>query len=446
MQSAAEYIRDSDCTAETPVRFGQEPRAIYGKGIIIKPRVDGRRETKYEKKTHLSELFPLEDYDRIIVLFSGGKDSLAALIKLYELGVPKDKISIWHHDVDGRNADRKMDWPCTQSYVRSIAEAEGLHLQISWREHGFWGEVYRVGSSNPIRFSEDGKEYRCALTEKQARSDELRAKLRDGLGNTELLELMSYGYRMKFPAKNADLMSRWCSSILKITVAEAVLRNLAELQGLGTIGKFPAKGSVYQGRWCSATVKARVADGVLREIGEPDGPEYTKILLVSGERRGESASRARYNEMEVHRTNAIKKARRVVHQWRAVIDHSEKDIWTAIRRHNFRPHPCYEAGWNRCSCMLCIFSQPHHWAGIRELFPKEYEAVRRDEEYLGFTLDNRKNLDEYVGDAKSCVNYKAKRALHQIITGEFAVGDVYVEPGKWHYPAGAFHGAGGGPC
>lgn len=29
-----------------------------------------------------------------------------------------------------------------------------------------------------------------------------------------------------------------------------------------------------------------------------------KILIVSGERRGESAGRSKYNEMEIHRTNA----------------------------------------------------------------------------------------------------------------------------------------------
>lgn len=31
-----------------------------------------------------------------------------------------------------------------------------------------------------------------------------------------------------------------------------------------------------------------------------------KILIVSGERRGESAGRSKYNEIEIHRTNAEK--------------------------------------------------------------------------------------------------------------------------------------------
>lgn len=66
-----------------------------------------------------------EEYDLVIVLFSGGKDSTAAYFKLLELGVPKNKIELWHHDIDGKNKERRMDWPCTQEYVKAFAEREG---------------------------------------------------------------------------------------------------------------------------------------------------------------------------------------------------------------------------------------------------------------------------------------------------------------------------------
>ena len=39
-------------------------------------------------------------YDRILVAFSGGKDSLAALLHLLELGVDPARIELHHHDVD----------------------------------------------------------------------------------------------------------------------------------------------------------------------------------------------------------------------------------------------------------------------------------------------------------------------------------------------------------
>ncbi len=114
--------------------------------------------------------------------------------------------------------------------------------------------------------------------------------------------MKKYGYRMKFPAKSGDLSRRWCSAYLKIAVADSVMSNLDKTR------------------------------------------ENVKVLVVSGERRGESKGRSKYNEMEIHRTNAEKKARRTVHQWRPVIDYSEKDVWEVLKRHNVNPHPCYRAG------------------------------------------------------------------------------------------------------
>lgn len=206
--------------------------------------------------------------------------------------------------------------------------------------------------------------------------------------------------------------------------------------------KFPAKGGTHSGRWCSGNLKAAVQDSVTANLEETKTNK--KILIVSGERRGESAGRSKYNELEIHRTNAEAKAHRIVHQWRAVIDYSEKDVWELLKRHHINPHPCYRIGWNRCSCAMCIFSTPRLFAGFKELFPDEFAELRHDEEVLGFTLDNKKNLDEFVGCAESCVCWDDKDAIHSILTGEFGTDDIYVE--TWNYPAGAFHGADGGSC
>jgi 3'-phosphoadenosine 5'-phosphosulfate sulfotransferase (PAPS reductase)/FAD synthetase len=230
-------------------------------------------------------------------------------------------------------------------------------------------------------------------------------------------------------------------------VADSVISNLDRLEELAKLGgkrhKFPAKGSTHNGRWCSGSLKASVQDSVTSCLERTK--ENVKVLVVSGERRGESRGRSMYNEMELHRTNAEKKAHRTVHQWRPVIDYSEKDVWEVMKRHKANPHPCYRAGWNRCSCAQCIFSTPPLFAGIRELYPDEYEKLRQDEIILGFTLDNKCDLDTFVGDAKSCVYWGDEAAIHSLVSGEFTVDDVYVK-GAWMYPAGAFHGAEGGPC
>ena len=438
------FIKDSECTPDTPIIVGKQEKPIYGDGVRLKPRVKGRCDSEHFKKIYLPRLLPLEEYDLIVVLISGGKDSVACYLKLIELGVPKEKIEFWHHDIDGGHPTRRMDWKCTQNYVKALADAEGVKLRVSYRVNGFFGELYRIGASEPIEWidHDTGEIKQCKLSSNYLKCRELKEQATE-----EMEELLKqYGYRMKFPAKTGDLSRRWCSAYLKICVADTVVSNLDRLGELEELGgkrhKFPAKGGTHSGRWCSGNLKAAVQDSVTANLEETKHDK--KILIVSGERRGESAGRSKYNEMEIHRTNATAKAHRIVHQWRCCIDYSEKDVWELLKRHHINPHPCYRIGWNRCSCMMCIFSTPRLFAGVKELFPDDYASLRHDEEVLGFTLDNKKNLDEFIGDTPSCVCWNDKKAIHSILTGEFGTEDIYTE--NWNYPVGAFHGADGGSC
>ena len=439
-----EILKDKDCTKDTPVILGIQDYPIYGEGVKIKPKTMGRMDSEHFKKIYLPELFPLEDYDLIVVLISGGKDSVACYLKLLELGVPKEKIEFWHHDIDGGHPSRRMDWRCTQNYVKALADAEGVKLRVSYRVNGFFGELYRIGASEPIEWidPDTGEVRQCKLSSNYLKCKELKEQITE-----EMEELLKqYGYRWKFPAKTGDLSRRWCSAYLKICVADTVISNLDRLNELEKLGgkrqQFPAKGGTHSGRWCSGNLKAAVQDSITANIEETKANK--KILIVSGERRGESVGRSKYNEIEIHRTNAEARLHRVVHQWRAVIDYSEKDVWELLKRHHINPHPCYRIGWNRCSCAMCIFSTPRLFAGIKELFPNEFAELRHDEEVLGFTLDNKMNLDDFVGCAESCVCWDDKNAIHSILTGQFEKDDVYVE--EWQYPVGAFHGSDGGSC
>lgn len=337
-----DFIKDADCTKETPVKLGVPDAPIYGKGIKLKPRVDGRTDSEHFKKIYLPELLPLEEYDLIVVLISGGKDSVACYLKLLELGVPKERIEFWHHDIDGGHPSRRMDWKCTQNYVKALADAEGIKLRVSYRVNGFFGELYRIGASEPIEWidPDTGEVKQCKLSSNYLKCKELKEQATE-----EMEELLKkYGYRMKFPAKTGDLSRRWCSAYLKICVADTVVSNLDCLGELEELGgkrhKFPAKGGTHSGRWCSGNLKAAVQDSVTANLEETKRDK--KILIVSGERRGESA-------------------------------------------------------------------------GVKELFPDDYAALRHDEEVLGFTLDNKKNLDEFIGDTQSCVCWKDKAAIHSIL-------------------------------
>ena len=107
--------------------------------------VDGRYVPPAEARDDSTELLPLEEYDHIIVSFSGGKDSVACVLHLLDLGVPRDCIELWHQAVDGEPgvAPRFFDWPCTESYCRAFAEALGLNILFQWKDGGFQGEMLR---------------------------------------------------------------------------------------------------------------------------------------------------------------------------------------------------------------------------------------------------------------------------------------------------------------
>lgn len=558
-----DIIRDIDCTVETPVILGKPKERIYGTGHYIEPRHPGKQVTATDRKKYLGTLLPLEEYDQIIVLFSGGKDSTAAYYSLIEMGVPKEKIQLWHHDLDGGHPSRIMDWPVTKAYVKAFSTAEGVRLQVSQRVNGFFGEVYRIGSPYPIEYEQDGKMITAPLSAAQQESEALRREIMASMSDEalpedsaalsrlwcsqyeELLldEMLSYdlqdlgrfeyvgthpneklhdleqlGKVQKLPAKSAITNGRWCSSRCKkeisdktirdiyrmkksashlrlpqkrmsargrfctgrckTDVGDSVIRDIHNLKARGGHLRLPLKTTIPGGRYCSSTTKEKVSATMLRNLyslkedgyhlrlpakGALQSGRYctsvgkakvyekalrahdgVKLLVISGERRGESANRSKYNEIELSSCNATAKGNRMVHHWRLVIDHSEADVWEILKRHRCVPHPCYALGWNRCSCAMCIFSKREQWAGLRELFPHLYDEVCQDEVRLGFTLNVYQTLDEYVGDAKSCVYHGDPKAMHQMLTGQFGPEDIYTD--NWRYPAGAFHGSEGGPC
>ncbi|MEG3178809.1 phosphoadenosine phosphosulfate reductase family protein [Sphingomonas sp. RB3P16] len=124
--------------------------------------------------------------------FSGGKDSLAALVRLLSLGVPAHAIELHHHDVDG-HGPTFMDWPCTPAYVRAIADHFGIALYVLWREGGFARELARDDAPTaPIAFETPTGIGRAG-----------------GSGPA--------GTRGIFPQTSPDLRVRWCSPALVIT-------------------------------------------------------------------------------------------------------------------------------------------------------------------------------------------------------------------------------------
>ena len=183
----------------------------------------------------------LSYYDKIIVSYSGGKDSTAMVLYLLENGAKREQMELWHQCVDGRGDTCRsfFDWPSTDGYVKQMAKHLNISLSYQWREYGFYGELYRENQrTNDVRF--------------------------ERYGVSGHLPSSPYGKestRLKWPAKTASLNTRWCSAYLKIDVASRALTNMPDLKG-------------------------------------------KRILFVTGERREESAARSKYKESELHRTNS----------------------------------------------------------------------------------------------------------------------------------------------
>ena len=91
----------------------------------------------------LVTVLPLTAYDHIIVSFSGGKDSMALVLDLLERGVPRERIQLWHQEVDGEaGVDQPfMDWPITRAYCVAVAAFLGIRLFFQWRLGGFLTET-----------------------------------------------------------------------------------------------------------------------------------------------------------------------------------------------------------------------------------------------------------------------------------------------------------------
>jgi 3'-phosphoadenosine 5'-phosphosulfate sulfotransferase (PAPS reductase)/FAD synthetase len=188
--------------------------------------------------------FNVHDYDEYLVCFSGGKDSIACVLHLLDLGIPKEKIWLVHHLVDGREGSTLMDWPCTDSYCEKFAEAFDMPIRFSWRSGGFEGEMNRNESPTGAVLFEDWDDRTKVIT----------------LNSNE----KKIGTRQKFPQVSADLSVRWCSAYLKIDVFSRVINNSPRFNGKRT-------------------------------------------LVITGERAEESAARAKYKVVEPHRCDGRKR-------------------------------------------------------------------------------------------------------------------------------------------
>ncbi len=204
----------------------------------------------------------------------------------------------------------------------------------------------------------------------------------------------------------------------------------------GTRGKFPQVSPDLSVRWCSAYLKIDVMAAAIRNQERFEGK---RTLVVTGERAQESASRARYNVFEPHRTDLrAGKSRRHVDHWRPVHPWREEAVWAIMQRWGVVPHVAYTLGWGRLSCLSCIFGNPNQWASVRSFFPDHFARVSEREEASNATIQRKRSVVELADRGVPYAAGLGRPELVALAQSHEWAGPVRVSPEDWRLPAGAY--------
>jgi 3'-phosphoadenosine 5'-phosphosulfate sulfotransferase (PAPS reductase)/FAD synthetase len=388
----------------------------------------------------------LRSYDYVIVAFSGGKDSLAALLHTLDLArsqgrdLVRDRaLELWHHDVDSPESGQFMDWPVTTPYVRALGAALGIPVYFSWKVGGFLRELMKT----------------------QERTASSKWEEPGGVVGESGGERGKVATRRMWPAQTSDLQKRWCSPTLKIEVMDKAIANQARFKGrrvLVVTGEraeeapvtetaFPTtiRGVVHAGTRGAKKSGPVTKCGIAFKQIPDERPPFGWWYAVTCDECHRKLGRAGYAAFEEHRSHSPgPRAQRHVDHWRPVHHWSTPQVWEEIRRYGVVPHPAYRAGLGRVSCAFCIFGSPDQWATLRDMMPTGFERIAQLEEELGHTISHEETVRERAarGQAYAILSADVDEGRRLAVQPRYDA-PILVRPENWILPAGAYAEAAG---
>jgi len=146
-------------------------------------------------------------------------------------------------------------------------------------------------------------------------------------------------------------------------------------------GRFPFPGRC---NWQTLLKAERIRRWLRRQ-------EFSRPVLVMGQRRGESRRRSKmpyFSGGEGWRNGA--------EIFRPVLEWSEDDVYGYVAEKGFPLHPAYGLGFKRISCMPCVMAPIPALELLAEIYPERLERMAELEDELGSQFHPRYSIRRFM--------------------------------------------------
>ncbi|GEM_PF-1822692 len=313
----------------------------------------------------------LGNYSGIVISISGGKDSQTILGVV--MGMVREQG--YSGQVFAVHADTGAEWPQSLPHCRMLAAHYGIELKVALPFRPLPQHIERRCRMMAAQIPRGAPGWPTAA-ERYCTSDCKASALDKAL-------------RAEFPASPKpgwpSATRRYCTSHCKTNALDKTMRSAFRAAG---IPGWPSAAC----RYCTSDCKRGPIERTFRcQFPAPSGWD---VLSVTGERREESPHRAKLSPIEVNKR--LSAGKRVVTQWRPILDYKLQDVWNHIMATGLPRHVAYDRGNERLSCAICVLAKD---ADIRRgavARPDLAEHYLRIERETGFTMKHGKSLAQIL--------------------------------------------------